>query len=52
MHSRILANIYFISGYATSIALFTTSEIHFKFLGVFMASYLSYIISEQLTTKE
>ena len=52
MHSKILANIYFISGYATSLAMFTSPEVYLKCLGVFIASYLTYLLSEQLTTKE
>jgi len=48
MHTRILAQIYFLFGYLTSVALFINPELHLKFMGVFLASYLSYLISAQL----
>jgi len=52
MHTRILANIYFISGYLTSVAMFFRPELYLKFMSVFIFSYLSYLLSEQLETKE
>jgi hypothetical protein len=52
MHTRILANVYFISGYLSALGLFFQTEYYLKALGVFMASYLSYLLSAQLETKE
>jgi len=52
MHTRILANIYFISGYLTSIAMFFRPELYLKLMSVFIFSYLSYLLADQLETKK
>lgn len=52
MHTRILANIYFISGYLTSVAMFFRPELYLKLMSVFIFSYLSYLLADQLETKK
>lgn len=48
MHTKILAQIYFLFGYATSITMFCNPELYLKMLGVFLASYLTYLIASQI----
>jgi|TARA_R100001460_G_scaffold47863_1_gene85749 hypothetical protein len=52
MHSKILAQIYFLFGYLTSIAMFLSPELYLKFLGVFIASHLTYVIVSQIEQKD
>ena len=52
MHSKILAQVYFVFGYLTSASMFLSSELYLKFLGVFIASYLSYMIASQIEQKD
>ena len=48
MHTKILAQVYFLFGYLASVAMFIRPELYLKFMGIFLASYLSYLISAQL----
>lgn len=52
MHSKILAQIYFLFGYLTSVSMFFRPELYLKFMSVFIFAYLSYLISSQIEQKD
>jgi len=48
MHTKVLAVLYFLSGYVTAFSLFWTNALHLRCLACFLIIYLTYQLVEQL----
>ena len=48
MHTKALAILYFVAGYISAFSLFYSSAFHLKCIGIFLAIYLTYQLTEQL----
>ena len=48
MHTKALAILYFITGYIAAFGMFYDNTFHVKAIGLFLAIYLTFQLTEQL----